>query len=220
MNKVSKLALFLLLIVAVCMVAACGKKKNDVSSGKPAGETVNEQQGQDTEEQPDETQKDSDENPEPVQPDNTDPEKEGTEGEQTEETESQTTARQIGIYTIDDNTLETVSLTAMVNVSGELTVEAVIDAVILALEDHSLEVQIAGIQMSDESVTVDILADEPLQPFGNAGSSVEETILDCISYSVFDNFESLKTIYFTVNGEAYESGHIYLPEGEPYLRKE
>lgn len=133
--------------------------------------------------------------------------------------DSAISVQRVGIYTIDDETLETKSLTAMVNVKDGLTVDAVVDAVVLALADHSIEAVVDGISVDGGKVTVDLKAEEPYQPFGNA-SSVEGLALDCISYSIFDNFRELKEIYFTVNGEAYESGHISLPLGEPYLKKE
>ncbi len=125
----------------------------------------------------------------------------------------------IGIYTIDDETLETVSLTAMIDTAGGLTPEAVVEAVALALEDHLIEISIGSIMVDGKKVTVDIQSEDAKLPFGNAGSSVEGVILDCITYSLFDNFKDLKEIYFTVNGGAYESGHISLAVGEAYQTK-
>ena len=125
----------------------------------------------------------------------------------------------IGIYTIDDETLETVSLTAMIDTAGGLTPEAVVEAVALALEDHLIEISVGSITVDGKKVTVDIQSEDAKLPFGNAGSSVEGVILDCITYSLFDNFKDLKEIYFTVNGGAYESGHISLAVGEAYQTK-
>ena len=137
----------------------------------------------------------------------------------TEEQEPEIITERIGIYTIDEETLETASVTAMLDVTNGLTVTAVVEAVRLAMEDHSIEIQLGDIRQDGNKVVVDILAEEAVLPFGNAGSAVEGVILDCISYSVFDNFAEIEEIYFTVNGDTYESGHIYLPMDEAYLTK-
>lgn len=230
-DKSNIILLLLLTAFLVFTSAACGRKATSWDPGAPsAGNKTGESSAQsdasdagDEAEKKDEDGGDSgttDDTPE----DNKDKTPEdNTAGDEKTSASSLDTGRsfsRIEIYTIDDVTLETVSITAMVDVKDGLTVDAVVNAVLLALEDHSVSVDVAGITTEGSGVTIDIAAEDAIKPFGDAGSSVEEVVLDCISYSIFDNFKDLKKIYFTVNGGGYESGHISLPMGEPYLTVE
>lgn len=244
-RKAYGICLFLLAAVLVFATAACKTKNPEKQDSNGAEKTDQEI----TEEDTDDKQSDLPEGTEPEaddlsgksedKPENGQPEQ----GEQTEKDETESGNRdqdidsgkeeekaptsaevkndpeRIGIYTIDDETLETVSLTALINTAGGLTPEAVVEAVALALEDHLIEIQIGSITVEGKKVTVDIKSEDANLPFGNTGSSVEGVILDCITYSLFDNFKELREIYFTVNGGAYESGHISLGIGEAYQTK-
>ena len=45
-------------------------------------------------------------------------------------------------------------------------------------------------------------------------------VLDCISYSIFDNFTDYKKIYFKLNGEAYKSKQLKLSDKKPFMADE
>lgn len=210
MNKtMNRMMLFLLAAVLVFSVAACGGVQQE--SGKTEGIL---DANPNTKEEVQENVVVDDET------DDTKLEDEAIGEEEPVSEQVSSGPERIGIYTIDEVSLDTVSLTAMINTAGGLTADAVVDAVILALEDYSLEIYVNGTNLVDGIATVDIQAEDSIMPFGNEGSSVESVILDCISYSLFDNFDEIKAICFTVNGEDYESGHIHLPAGEPYLKRE
>ena len=128
-------------------------------------------------------------------------------------------SQKIGIYSIEDDSLDTVSVETVVEIEGELKAENVIDAVVNELEDHDIDITIASVTNEDRKVTIDISADDPFLPFGSLGSTAEGSVLDCLSYSIFDNFSDVTAVYFLVNGSAYETGHIELKVGEPYLTR-
>lgn len=212
-KKVNRILLFLLAAILVFSVAACGSvKQSGVLTEGTTGST------HDTK---DETKDTADTTETEIDSSDAVSDVETPDDEIHQQSDTVSTGpERIGIYTIDEMTLETVSITAMIDTTGGLTTDAVVDAVVLVLEDHSLEVFINDTIVTENVVTVDIEAEDPVMPFGNSGSSVESVILDCISYSLFDNFDEIKAICFTVNGSEYESGHIHLPMGEPYLKRE
>jgi len=129
------------------------------------------------------------------------------------------TSKMIGIYSIEDDTLGTVNVDAVVTIDGELKVTDVIDAVVGELEDHDIYVVIGSVSSDEGKVTIDIKADDPFLPFGSLGSSAEGSVLDCLSLSIFDNFSDINAVYFLVNGQAYETGHIQLAADEPYITR-
>lgn len=45
---------------------------------------------------------------------------------------------------------------------------------------------------------------------GNVGSGTEGSYIENLAQAVLDNVEEAKNIYINVNGEMYESGHIYI----------
>ena len=108
----------------------------------------------------------------------------------------------------------------IIDSENELKILDVTEAVLLALSDNFENIEIDSIKEDKKSVTVDFKAKDKKMPFGKDGAESEELILDCISYSIFDNFSNLKRIYFTVNGEAYNSNKIKLSEKKPFLVNE
>jgi len=218
-QKENRLNAYLVLVILICAVTAWLTKGQGLGLKNPENDKKTEIS--DTREEADEQQEDQKTDlKEPEKPEDTGSEvKENPTNPPVEEKEPEIIMERIGIYTIDEETLETASVTAMLDVTDGLSVKAVVEAVRLAMEDHSIEIQLGEIRIDGNKVVVDILAEEAVLPFGNAGSAVEGVILDCISYSVFDNFAEIEEIYFTVNGDTYESGHIYLPMDEAYLTK-
>lgn len=230
-RKMKFFCLFLLVLVLIAAVAACSGGDQDTPEEENGGTTTDmDDSGEEEEEGEEHLPPDPGKEAERDEEDDVDKETgEGkpddtADGKEPQDAtgpsvESDLNLERIGIYTIDEETLETKSLTAMVNIKGSLTVDNVVDAVVLALADHSIDVVVAKTTVDGTKVTVDFTSKEAHQPFGNAGSSVEDVILDCIGYSLLDNFKELTEVYFTVNGGAYESGHVYLDPSEPYLKK-
>lgn len=127
--------------------------------------------------------------------------------------------KKITIYTIDAENDKVVAKTSMVTDDGELKPETVIDLVLLELDDLIDDVSVNIIKKSD-SITVDLNVENKNYPFGEKNHISEVKVLDCISYSIFDNFTDYKKIYFKLNGEAYKSKQLKLSEKKPFMADE
>ena len=110
--------------------------------------------------------------------------------------------KKITIYTIDAENDKVVAKNSMVTDNGELKPETVI------------------ITEKSDSVTVDLAVENKSYPFGEKNRISEVKVLDCISYSIFDNFTDYKKIYFKLNGEAYKSKQLKLSEKKPFMADE
>lgn len=127
--------------------------------------------------------------------------------------------KKITIYTIDAENDKVVAKNSMVTDNGELKPETVIDLVLLELDDLIDDVSVNITEKSD-SITVDLAVEDKSYPFGEKNRISEVKVLDCISYSIFDNFTDYKKIYFKLNGEAYKSKQLKLSEKKPFMADE
>ena len=124
------------------------------------------------------------------------------------------------IYTIDSESEQVVPKTGTVMSDETLKPESVVDSVILELDgliDGDIDVKL---EKKDGSVTVDFSVSDKKYPFGKKHKAVETKILECISYSILDNFTDYKKIYFKLNGEAYISKQLKLPGNKPFMADE
>ncbi|WP_310603479.1 GerMN domain-containing protein [Anaerosporobacter sp.] len=135
--------------------------------------------------------------------------KKGTESESTKE------EIKISIYTINDETLEAEDAIAYVSGDTKITAEVIVAEVVKAFSTNSYEVKIESVSQEGDAVIVNFKKDSA--PIVGAGSSIEITTLDCISYSLLDNLSTCKKVIFRVEGEAYASGHISFKINEPYI---
>lgn len=131
---------------------------------------------------------------------------------ETQNPEQNTEKKEISIYTINDDTLESEPVT--VEVEEELTAEAVVEASVKSLEEHSLKIGIYSVAQEGDTVIVSFQKDTA--PIIGVGSGVEETILNCISDSLIDNVEGCKKVIFRVEDGPYESGHMIFDIDEVY----
>lgn len=131
---------------------------------------------------------------------------------ETEEPQQGEEKKEISIYTINDDTLESEPVT--VEVDKALTPETVVEASVKSLEEHSLEIGIYSVSMEKDTVIVSFYKDTA--PVIGVGSGVEETILNCISDSLIDNLEACKNVIFRVEDGPYESGHMVFEMDEVY----
>ena len=127
--------------------------------------------------------------------------------------------KKITIYTVDTESDKVVAKNSMVTDDGELKPETVIDLVLLELDDLIDDVSVNVTKKSD-SITVDLNVEDKSYPFGKKNQIAEVKVLDCISYSIFDNFTDYKKIYFKLNGEAYRSKQLRLSEKKPFMADE
>lgn len=189
-NKKSGIA-FLLLVFCLIMLTACGNREATQSSVdvKPT-ETPNKQSAHTEKQEP--TQK---------------PTEEPTQEPKNEE-------KDVTIYSINDESLESEQTT--VKIAGELTPEVIVNAVVEAFSEHSLEIGIDFVKQEGSNIIVSFLNDKA--PLSQVGSGVEETILNSIADSLIDNLEC-KGVIFRAEGEAYESGHFLFDKDELYVKE-
>lgn len=131
----------------------------------------------------------------------------------TEEPEQGTEKKEISIYTINDDTLESEPVT--VEIQEKLTAKAVVEAAVKSLEEHSLIIGIHDVSQEGDTVIVSFKKDTA--PAIGVGSGVEETILNCISDSLIDNLEECKSVIFRLEDGPYESGHMIFEMDEVYV---
>lgn len=129
-------------------------------------------------------------------------------------TTSDSSKKELPIYTINDTTLETESAIAMVPADGKLTPELVVNAVVDNFKEHNLQVGIDFVKEKEDAVIVSFKSDKA--PLTDVGAGVEATILDCISQTLLDTFDTCKKVIFQVEGKAYESGHLLYEIDEAY----
>lgn len=129
-------------------------------------------------------------------------------------TTSDSSKKELPIYTINDTTLETESAIAMVPADSKLTPELVVNAVVDNFKEHNLQVGIDFVKEKDDAVIVSFQSDKA--PLTDVGAGVEATILDCISQTLLDTFDTCKKVIFQVEGKAYESGHLLYEIDEAY----
>ena len=119
--------------------------------------------------------------------------------------------QRVPIYSINDNSLESEQTYVTLE---EMTPEAVVQAVVDSLEEHSLEIGIDSVTTEGDTVIVSFLYGKA--PLTSVGSTVEETILNSIADSLLDNIDTCKKVIFRAEGEAYESGHYAFGVDEVY----
>jgi hypothetical protein len=121
------------------------------------------------------------------------------------------------IYSVNINSGETESILATVPKDTEITPELIVDKVVEAMADRSLDVGIKNITMKDDIVIVDFYKNKA--PLSEIGAVYETAILDAIAMSIFDNLTDYNKVIYRADGEAYTSGHIELGINEPYLTR-
>ena len=131
-----------------------------------------------------------------------------------EQTTNQENKKEIPIYSINDTSLEKEQIYIEID---EITPNSIVESVVTALNEHSLEIGIDSVTMEEDTVIVSFLFGKA--PLSSVGSGVEETILNSIAYSLLDNVEDCKKVIFRAEGEAYESGHYAFEVDEVYASK-
>ena len=128
---------------------------------------------------------------------------------------SQTT--EMPIYTISGDFKELTAVTALVDEGAEITGQVVAEAVVTALEDCAIYVKVNYVEQKDGIVVVDFDATTP--PVSQVGSSIEGLILDAFGQSLLDNLSDCNGVSFTVDGDAYVSGHFEFGKDDIYMRR-
>ncbi|NLZ82858.1 MAG: hypothetical protein GX915_04245 [Clostridiales bacterium] len=121
------------------------------------------------------------------------------------------------IYTIDSEKGEIEPVTAMIPDDTEITAQLIIDKVVEAMADKSLQIGIESVTAHADNVIVSFYSDQP--PLANVGAGIELAILDAIGQSLIDNLPDCNKIIYQVEKEAYVSGHMVLDIDEAYFTR-
>ncbi len=124
---------------------------------------------------------------------------------------------EVPIYTVSGDFAELTAVTALVSAEEEITETVVSEAVVAALADNAIYVKVNDIIKEDTVVIVDFDGSAP--PAAKVSASVEGLILDAFGQSILDNVKECSGVGFSVDGEAYVSGHFEFEKGSVYMRR-
>ncbi|MCH5273262.1 MAG: hypothetical protein J1E35_06275 [Lachnospiraceae bacterium] len=125
--------------------------------------------------------------------------------------------KELPIYTISGDFTELTAVTALVAAEKDITETVVAEAVVDALADSAIYVKVNDVVKEDTVIIVDFDASTP--PVTKVSASIEGLILDAFGQSILDNIAECSGVSFSVNKEAYDSGHFELEEGDVYMRR-
>lgn len=126
----------------------------------------------------------------------------------------------IPVYSIDSRNMATIPNSSVVDSSDGIDEMDVLNACAQNFIDQDATAEFNSAVRDGDSLTVDISAEDMKEPFGKGTGKFEQLFLDCLSKSIFENFPELKSVYFTVNGEAYHSAKLKLSTDKPYMTNE
>ena len=125
--------------------------------------------------------------------------------------------KEMMIYSINSDTMEKESITALISADAEITPQLIVEKVVDSLEDASFLVGIDEVTTSDETIIVSF--EKELAPVSDVDKQIETEILDVVAQSLLDNLEGYSKVVFRVMGEAYQSNHRTLGIDQVYLEK-
>ena len=121
-------------------------------------------------------------------------------------------SRKITVYSIEND--KVVPKTSVVMDNDKVKPETIIESVMLELDDVIDGDITTEVKEDGDSIIVNFNVSNKDYPFGEKIQVPETSVLECISYSILDNFKEYKKIYFKLNGEAYVSKQLKLADGK------
>lgn len=122
---------------------------------------------------------------------------------------------ELTVYTVNADTAEIETVTALIPEGSEITPELIVATTIESMADQSIIIETESITTKEDKVIVSFKSDKA--PYSNLGSGFESAILDAIAYSLFDNLDNYKKVIYQIEGKAYSSGAFDYLIDEPYL---
>lgn len=119
------------------------------------------------------------------------------------------------VYTVNADSGEIETVTALIPEGSEITPRLVVDTVVDSLADRSIDIGIDDVQSKGDKVIVSFMKDKA--PYSNIGSSYEAAILDAIAQSLIDDLPDYKEVIYRVEGKAYVSGAFEFGIDEVYM---
>ncbi len=148
----------------------------------------------------------------------------GREGEvstsiQPEVTQTVTESGEVGIqvYTIDMNSMQSVSETVYFMEGEKVTAKNILKEVCELFKANTINIEVNGIKQKKDVLYVSFAKDSA--PIVDVSKKVEEIILESIAKSLVDNLEGVEKIVFQVDDGAYKSENMELGENEAYWWK-
>jgi len=120
------------------------------------------------------------------------------------------------IYSVNVDTREVETKTALIPEGSEITPELIVTTVVDAMADNNIMVGIENVTTEDDTVIVSFYKDKA--PLAEEGSSYETAILNAIAQSLIDNLDDYHKVVYRVEGKAYISGHVELGINEIYFQ--
>ena len=127
-------------------------------------------------------------------------------------------SRKITVYSIEND--KVVPKTSVVMDNDKVKPETIIESVMLELDDVIDGDITTEVKEDGDSIIVNFNVSNKDYPFGEKIQVPETSVLECISYSILDNFKEYKKIYFKLNGEAYKSKQLKLSDKKPFMADE
>jgi cytoskeletal protein RodZ len=119
------------------------------------------------------------------------------------------------VYTVNVDTGDIETVTALVTNDSEITPKLIVNTVIESMADKSIVVGIDSVTSEGDTVIVSFTKEQA--PFSEVGAGYETAILDAIAQSLTDNLEEYSKVIYRVEGKAYVSGHIEMEADEVYF---
>lgn len=127
--------------------------------------------------------------------------------------------RELIIYTMNYDTKEVEDTVAYVPQNQEITASLVAETVVDNLSDYGVEINLNSVDVENENAVVDIKSTEDGGIYEDSSKKVEETVLNCISYSILDNVSDVNGIIFRIDGEAYKTEYFSFEKDQVYSWK-
>lgn len=125
--------------------------------------------------------------------------------------------KSIQVYTIDEDSLESVSETVYLLDNEKVTAKNIINKVIDLFAMHAITIKLDTITEKEETIYISFQKEGA--PVHDVSETVEEIILESIAKSLVDNLEGYEKVVFQVEGEAYKSDNIQMEKDEVYWWK-
>ncbi len=121
------------------------------------------------------------------------------------------------VYTVNVDTGDIETVTALVPQDSEITPELIVTTVVESMEDQSVIIGIESVTTKKDAVIVSFYKDKA--PLVNVGGGYEAAILDAIAQSLLDNLEDYSKVIYRVEGNAYESDHFEFGINDVYFEE-
>lgn len=123
----------------------------------------------------------------------------------------------LSLYTVNMESGATEPFKVAIPKDKEITPQLIVDKVVEAMADRSLEVGIDYVKTEKDAIIVSFYRNKA--PLSEGGTIYEGPILDAIAMSLLDNLKDYNKIIYRAEGEAYVSDHIELGIDEDYMTK-